>query len=74
MQRLQYEIDSLSKFTIARRLPLLRGTLRHIISPMPSLRLALPSFPSDCLCLRLGPPADRAHVINDCIVLYCTVC
>jgi len=33
MQHLQYGINFLSKFAIARRLPLLRGTLRHIIIP-----------------------------------------
>jgi len=39
MQHLLYGINSLSKFTTAHLLPLLRGTLRHIISPMLSLRL-----------------------------------
>jgi len=34
---LQYGMNSLSKFAIVRRLPLLRGTLRHIIFPVSSL-------------------------------------
>ena len=40
MQYLQYGINFLLKFAIARRLPLFRGTLRHIIFPVPSLRPA----------------------------------
>ena len=66
MQHLQYGINALSKFIIPRRLPLLRGTLRHIISPVPSLRTISPSFPLvTCPSLRYGPPADNVRVIND---------
>ena len=58
MQHLQYGINSLLKFTIARRLSLLKGILRHIIFLVPSLRPASPSPPSDCPRLRFGPLAD----------------
>ena len=44
-QHLQYGINSLSKFAKTHHLPLLRGTSRRIISPMPSLRPASPFFP-----------------------------
>jgi len=65
----------LSKFAIARRLPLnSRGTLRHLIFPVPSLRPRLAIFPhSDCPCLRFGSPADYVHATNYFIVLYCII-
>jgi len=74
MQHIQYGINSLSKFAIARRLALLRGTLGDIISPVPSHRpaprhLPLATYPR----LRFGPPADHARVINAFIVFYCTI-
>ena len=72
MQHLHYGINFLSKFAIARRLPLLRGTLRHIIIPCLILDPHLAVFPpSDCSCLRFGPPADRACIINAFVVLFC---
>jgi len=41
-QHLQYGINSLSKFAIARRLPLLRRTLGHIIFRDPRLAIFIP--------------------------------
>jgi len=73
MQYLHCGINSLSKFAIARRLLLLRGIVRHIIFPVPSLR-PVPrhlSPPSDCARLRFGPQADHARVINAFTALYC---
>jgi len=40
MQHLQYGINSRSKFAIAHRLPLLRGTFGAYYFPVPSLRRA----------------------------------
>jgi len=62
MQHLQYGINFLSKFAVARRLPLLRGTLF-------SRALDPSRHPSPCDRPRLifGPPAEHARVrpIND---------
>ena len=75
MQHLQYGINSLSEFAIARRLPLLRGTCRHIISPCLLIDRRLAIFPtSDWPRLRFGPQADRARVINAFIVLSLIIC
>jgi len=77
MQHIQCGINSLSKFTIARHLPLLEGTLKHIIFPVPSLRPASPSFTlmtaraSDS-ALRLAMRVLQMIVLYH-IVLYCTV-
>ena len=70
MQHLQYGINSLLKFTIARSLPLLKGILRHIIFLVPSLRPASPSPPSDCPRLWLTCTLQNT---NDFIVLNCIV-
>ena len=70
MQHLQYGINSLSKLTIARRLPLLRRTLTSFLCLLLDRRFAI-FPPSDGPRLRFDPPADHARATNDRIVLYC---
>ena len=60
MQHIQYVTCSPSKVTTARRLPRLRGTLRHIIFLMPSHR---PTSPSSSL-VTARVLADHVYVIN----------
>ena len=71
MQHLQYGISSLSKFTIAHRLPLLRVTSRHIIFLIPSLRPASPSPPPLATAMHHRFCARLTIRALPIIVLYC---
>jgi len=74
LQHLQRGIMSLSKFAIALHLPFLRGTLRHVIFLMSSLRLMPHHLPSLATARASDSalPADLVRIIYEFnrIVLY----